>query len=138
MTLIIAPDQGYDSFVSVADADAYVLSMGLTGWPEEVAEKETLLRRATQYITVKYAPLAAFLDPVHANIAAATVEAAVRAADLWADVDPSAVIEETIGPMTTKYAEPVNGGQKSFPVIDGLMRGLGATQKSSVRILRRI
>lgn len=138
MTLIIAPAQGYDSFVSVADADAYVLSMGLTGWPADDAEKETLLRRATQYITVKYAPLAAFLDPVHANIEAAVVEAAVRAADLWADVDSSAVIEETIGPMTTKYAEPVNDGQKAFPVIDGLMRGLGSAKRSGVFMLERI
>lgn len=138
MTIIVAPDEGYTSFVSVAEADTYVADMGLTGWPTAQAEKETLLRRATQYITVKYAPLAAFLDPVHANIEAATVEAAVRAADLWADVDSSAVIEETIGPMTTKYAEPVNGGQKSFPVIDGLMRGLGALQRSGVFMLGRI
>lgn len=138
MTLIISPADGYDSYVSVEDADAYVERMGLDGWPTEEVEKETLLRRATQYITVKYAPKAQYLDPVHANIAAATVEAAVRASDLWADVDSQAVIEETIGPMTTKYAEPANGGQKSFPVIDGLMRGLGALQRSGVFMLGRI
>lgn len=138
MTLIVAPADGYDSFISVEDADRYVDRMGLTGWPSTAPEKEKLLRRATQYITVKYAPKAQYLDPVHANIAAATVEAAVRASDLWADVDSQAVIEETIGPMTTKYADPANGGQKSFPVIDGLMRGLGTLQRSGVFMLGRI
>lgn len=138
MTLIIAPADGYDSFVSVEGAGAYVERMGLSGWPATEAEKEKLLRRATQYITIKYAPKAQYLDPVHANIAAATVEAAVRASDLWADVDSQAVIEETIGPMTTKYADPANGGQKAFPVIDGLMRGLGEFGRSGVFMLGRI
>lgn len=138
MTLIIAPAEGYDSFVSVADADAYVDRMGLTGWPAEETEKEKLLRRATQYLTVRYDPKAQYLDPVHANIKAATVEAAIRAGELWADVDSQAVVEETIGPMTTKYAEPANGGQKSFPVIEGLMRGLGGRSTSSVQMLKRI
>lgn len=138
MTLIVAPDEGYDSFVSVEDADAYVERMGLDGWPATEAEKETLLRRATQYITVKYAPKAQYLDPVHANIQDATVEAAVRAPDLWADVDSQVILEDTIGPMTTKYSEPTNGGQKSFPVIDGLMRGLGAIQRTGILMLGRI
>lgn len=138
MTLIIAPADGYDSFVSVADADAYVERMGLSGWPAETEDKEKLLRRATQYITVKYAPKAQYLDPVHANIQAATVEAALRAADLWVDLEGQAVIEDTMGPMTTKYSEPINGGQKSFPVIDGLMRGLGTAKRSGVMMLGRI
>lgn len=138
MTLVIAPDDGFDSYVSVTDADAYVTKMGLSGWPATEADKGKLLRRATQYISLKYEPKAQYLDPVHANIAAATVEAAVRAPDLWADVDSQAVTEETIGPMTTKYADPANGGQKSFPVIDGLMRGLGTLQRSGVFMLGRI
>lgn len=138
MTLVVAPSEGYDSYVSVADADQYVADMGLAGWPTVQADKEKLLRRATQYISLKYEPKAQYLDPVHANIKAATVEAAVRASDLWADVGSQAVIEETIGPMTTKYADPTNGGQKSFPVIDGLMRGLGALQRSGVFMLGRI
>lgn len=136
--MIIAPAEGYDSFVSVEDADAYVTKMGPSGWPAETAEKEAQLRRATQYIKVRYEPKTQYLDPVHANIKAATVEAALRAKDLWVDVDPSAVLEETIGPMTTKYAEPTNAGQKSFPVIDALMRGLGSATQSSVRMLRRL
>lgn len=138
MTIIVAPDEGYTSFLSVAEADTYVADMGLTGWPTVQAEKETLLRRATQYITLAYAPLARYLDPVHANIKAATVEAAVRAADLWTDVDASAVVSETIGPLSTTYAQPRNGGQKTFPVIDNLMRGLGSRSKSGVFMLERL
>lgn len=138
MTLIVAPDEGYTSFVSVADADQYVADMGLTGWPSVQADKEKLLRRATQYIGLKYEPLDKYLDPVHANIKAATVEAALRAADLWADVDAAAVVSETIGPISTTYAEPKNGGQKTFPVIDNLMRGLGKRSKSGVFMLERI
>lgn len=138
MTLIVAPDEGYTSFVSVADADQYVADMGLTGWPSVQADKENLLRRATQYISLKYEPKAQYLDPVHANIKAATVEAALRAADLWADVDAAAVVSETIGPMSTTYAEPKNGGQKTFPVIDNLMRGLGKRSKSGVFMLERV
>lgn len=138
MTLVIAPDDGFDSHVSVTDADAYVTKMGLSGWPATEADKEKLLRRATQYISLKYEPKAQYLDPVHANIKAATVEAAVRAADLWTDVDASAVVSETIGPLSTTYAQPRNGGQKTFPVIDNLMRGLGSRSKSGVFMLERI
>lgn len=138
MTLIVAPDEGYTSFVSVADADQYVADMGLTGWPSVQADKENLLRRATQYISLKYEPKAQYLDPVHANIKAATVEAALRASDLWVDTDDQAIIEDTMGPMTTKYTDPKNGGQKTFPVIDNLMRGLGKRSKSGVFMLERI
>lgn len=138
MTLVVAPSEGYDSYVSVADADQYVADMGLAGWPTVQADKENLLRRATQYISLKYEPKAQYLDPVHANIKAATVEAALRASDLWVDTDDQAIIEDTMGPMTTKYTDPKNGGQKTFPVIDNLMRGLGKRSKSGVFMLERI
>lgn len=138
MTLIVAPTQGYDSYVSVADADAYVERMGLTGWPEGEGEKQALLRRATQYIAVKYEPKAQFLDPVHPNIEAATVEAAIRSASLWQDVDPSAIVSETIGPLSTTYAQPTNDGQVKVPLIDALMRGLGMRPRPSVFMLSRI
>lgn len=138
MTLTVAPTEGYDSYVSVAEASQYVADMGLTGWPAQDADKEKLLRRATQYIALKYEPKAEYLDPVHANIKAATAEAALRASDLWVDADDQAIIEDTIGLMTTKYTEPRNGGQKTFPVIDNLMRGLGKRSSSAVFMLGRI
>src|SRR5690606_22157702 len=138
MTFLIAPADGYDSYISVEDADAYVSRFGLDGWPASQDEKEKLLRRATQYIALKYEPKQQHLNPVHTNIEAATVEAALRAADLWTDVDSAAVVSETIGPMSTTYAAPKIGGQKTFPVIDNLMRGLGSRSNSAVFMLRRI
>lgn len=138
MTLIIAPADGYDSLISVADADAYVSDMGLSGWPEDESEKERLLRRATQYILAAYAPSSKYLDPVHKNIKASTVEAAVRAQVLWSDVPASAVVEKTIGPLTTKYAEPTNRGQIRIGVIDALMQCFAPKASGSVRLLSRL
>lgn len=140
MTLIVAPAEGFDSYVSVADADAYVEKMGVDGWPAEDPDKEKALRRATQYIRVAYAPKVQYLDPIHANIEAATIEAAIRSVSgvLLADVDPSAIVREKIGPMDTEYAEPQNGGQVRFALIDALMRGLGDLPRGNVMMLKRI
>lgn len=104
MALTIAPAEGYDSYVSIADADAYAASMGRSAWPADEADKETALRRATQYVRVTYSPKAEYLDPVHKNIEAATVEAALRSisGELMADVKPAAVIEKTMGPMAPR------------------------------------
>lgn len=140
MALIVAPTEGYDSYVSVADADAYVLKMGADGWPAGESDKEKALRRATQYIRVAYAPKAQYLDPVNENIEAATVEAAIRSVSgvLMTDVDAAAITEETIGPLTTKFAAPQNGGQVRFALIDALMRGLGDLPRGNVMMLKRI
>jgi hypothetical protein len=140
MTLIVAPADGFDSYVSVVDADAYVLKMGVDGWPATEDDKEKALRRATQYIRVFYAPKSKHLDPVHTNIKDATVEAAVRSlsADLLSDVEPSAIVREKIGPLETEFAEPQNGGQVRFALIDALMRGLGDLPRGNVMMLKRI
>lgn len=140
MALTIAPADGYDSYVSIAQADTYAASMGRSGWPTLEADKETALRRATQYVRVTYSPKAEYLDPVHKNIEAATVEAALRSVsgELMPDVKAAAVIEKTIGPLTTKYATPQNGGQVRFALIDALMRGLGDTSRTNVMMLKRI
>lgn len=140
MTLVVAPDEGYESYVSVSDADAYVLKMGLTSWPADGGDKEIALRVGTQYVRAMYAPLDKYIDPMHANLQAATIEAAVRSVTgaLMTDVKPGAVIEKTIGPLTTKYAEPRNAGQVRFTLIDALMRGLGEIQRGGVMMLKRI
>lgn len=141
MTLTVAPEPGYDSFVSVADADAYVAAMGLLDWPNEELKKEVALRRGTQYIQTKYKPDAKYLEPMHKNIQAATVEAALRSTkiDLLGDVDPTQIIKrEKVGPIDTEYAIDV-GTMPSFPLIDSLMEGLGISQKrSGVMMLKRV
>lgn len=127
MTLIVYPADGWDSYISLDDADAYHLAMGNDAWTGADAVKEAALRKATQYISVTYAPKAEFLDPVHKNIIAAVSEAALRAltASLVQDVSPESITEETVGPLTTKYAAAQNGGQIRYTLIDNLMRGLG-------------
>ena len=139
MALIIYPSDGWDSYISLADANAYHASMGNTGWTGDDTAKEVALRKATQYIGITYAPLPEYLDPMHKNIVAAVSEAALRAltASLVQDVSPESITEETVGPMTVKYGDSQNGGQIRYTLIDNLMRGLGGnTNGVSVRLYR--
>lgn len=136
MALIVAPAEGYDSLVSLAEAASYMERMGYD-WPSDEAKQEISLRRGTQYVVTMYSIRPEFLDPVADAMKHATCEAALRAADgsLFVDVEPQAVTEESVGPITTKYAAPIGGGQKRFGVIDALMRGFagGVGQVKFVR-----
>ena len=137
MALVIAPDDGYDSLVSLADAQGYMARMGYD-WPADEAKQEIALRRGSQYITAFYNIDAKHLDPIDGNIKWAACEAALRAANgsLFTDVDAQAVTEESVGPITTKYAAPQHGGQKRFGVIDALMRGLYGGVVGRVHLVR--
>ncbi len=123
MALIIYPSDGWDSYISLDEANAYHTAIGNAGWTGADSVKEVALRKATQYIRITYAPLPEYLDPVYENIKAATAEAALRAlsADLLADVDASVATEETIGPITVKYQQSNTSGQKRYALIDRLM-----------------
>lgn len=135
--LVVAPEDGYDSLVSLVEAQSYMERMGY-GWPAEVPKQEIALRRGTQYVVTMYSIRPEFLDPVADAVKHATCEAALRAADgsLFSDVDAQAVTEESVGPITTKYAQPANGGQKRFGVIDALMRGMTTGGVGQVKFLR--
>lgn len=125
MALIVAPDEGYDSLVSLADAEAYMTKMGYT-WAGTDAQKDSFLRRATQYILGEYSVRAEYLGPVHANVAAACCEAALRASTggLFEDVAAQHVTRVKIDVIEREMSAPANGGQKRFAVIDALLRGL--------------
>jgi len=126
MALIVAPDDGFDSLASVDFSDAYHANLGHPAWAGlQQPAKEAALRQATQYILGRRV-LPEFIDPVHVNVKAATAEAALRASAgaLYADIDPQAVVSETVGQISTTYAQPGNGGRMRFPVIDDLLRGL--------------
>lgn len=128
MALIVAPTAGFDSLVSLADADAYHASMGATPWSAaDTDAREAALRKATLYISGRRVK-AVYLDPVHANVKAATSEAALRALDgsLYADQAPQAVVSESVGPVSVTYSDPRNGGRPRFPIIDDLLAGLTA------------
>jgi len=137
MALIVEDGTGKvdaDSYVSVADCATYATAHGLT-FAGETAAQEERLRRATQYLDSEYTykgdPLTdtqalawprTVGDSVPRDIVSACCELACKSGDLWADVDSSAVIEDTIGPMTTKYAAPTNGGQVRFAAVDSLIK----------------
>lgn len=124
--LIVAPAEGYDSLVSLEDADQYCEDMGHDGWSGSEPIKESALRRATQYLLTRYQIRPEHLNPVHKNVKAACCEAALRAATgkLFEDVEPVSISSETVGPISTTYSAPRNGGQVKFGVIDALLRGL--------------
>lgn len=128
MPLTVAPAAGYDSLVSLVDAAAYMGDMGHSASWNGVAEpeREVALRLGTQYLMAVYTIRPEFLDPVDARVAAACCEAALRSVSgpLLADVDPVSVRSESVGPISTTYAFPRNGGQTRYGVIDALLRGL--------------
>lgn len=135
--LVVAPQDGYDSLVTLAEAQDYMERLGYD-WPADEAKQEIALRRGTQYVVTMYSIRPEFLDPVSDAVKHATCEAALRAADgsLFSDVDAQAVTEESVGPITTKYAQPANGGQKRFGVIDALMRGMTTGGVGQVKFVR--
>jgi len=145
MAIIVEDGTGLptaETFVSVADANDYHTAMNNTGWTGTDAVKEAALRRATQYIDTRYIyrgerinldqalewPRAFYERDGRAetwpvpNLTAACCEAALRALTdtLTADVSTDQVIEETVGPITVRYAS--KSGQTRIPVVDDLLR----------------
>lgn len=135
--LVVAPATGYDSFVSVADADAYHGRMGNELWLGTEPQKETWLRRATQYVLIHYSLNASAYDPVHPNVVAAVSELALRAREgpFYEETQAqSAVVQETVGPITMRYANP--SVPNRFALIDDLLRGLTYGLSGQVPIYR--
>ena len=159
MSLIVEDGTGLstaETFVSVADADAYHSAMNNATWTGTDAVKESALRRAAQYIDTRYRYKGerknlnqalewprAFYErdgraetwPV-ANLKAACCEAALRALSdtLTADVSTDQVIEETVGPITVKYAS--KSGQTRYPVVDDLLRKYVIAGAGQIRVER--
>lgn len=135
--LTVAPTEGYDSLVSLEDAAAYMGNYGHT-WPAEEVKQEVALRQATQYLLTAYSIAPEHLASVHDRVKAACCEAAVRASNgqLLKDTDGRVKTESTVGPITTKWAEGVQGGKTAFPVIDNLLRGLTEGSGYSVKLVR--
>lgn len=141
MALIVAPAEGYDSLVTLAEAATYMANYGHT-WPadepaQEVAQ-EVALRRASQYILSNYAIDPQYLDPVAQKVKDACCEAAWRAAkgELFKDSDGRIKIEQTVEDITTRWAEGQQGGQMRFAVIDALLRGLTTGGAMNIRLVR--
>lgn len=135
--LIVAPAEGWDSLVPLADADYYWERMGGAWLDFLPADRESALRRGTQYVLARGVKQQ-HLDPVHDRVAAATCEAAMLhlTGALYAtSIDAKPVLSEQVGEIAVSYGMPSNGGRARFPVIDDLLRGLtmGAGQVALVR-----
>lgn len=142
-----------ESYVSVADADAYHSAMGNSSWATgDTAAKEAALRRGTQYLDAHYSfagepltetqalewPRVGYGWPVVA-LKAATCELALRARSgaLYADEAPAPVTRETVGPITVEYGNSDRGGQTRFAIVDDLLRGLlAAIGRMTLRVER--
>lgn len=137
MALTVAPADGFDSLVSLAAANLYMNAMGHSAWTGTDEAKEVALRRATQYLLSHYRIRPEYLDPVHTRVEDACCEAALRAltGELYTDVAAQEVTEETVGPITVKYAASRTGGQVRFALIDDLLRGL-VQGASTIRVVR--
>lgn len=137
MALIVAPDDGYESLVSLSDAEAYFVKMGYA-WTGTDGAKETYLRRATQYLLNYYRIRPEYLDPVNQNVADACCEAALRASTgaLLADIDGQYVERVKVGPIERQLSAPRNAGQRRYAVIDALLRGLTYGSMSAVEVVR--
>jgi len=139
MAVAVYPAPGYDSFISLEDADKYLTDLGFAKnvWDNKtVSEREAALRRATQFIYARRLLPAALWDTsvtpsmprVHPNVAAATAEAARRHVEgtLYRDLDAAPVLEKTVGPLTLRYAQPAAVADEAahYPIIGDLLYGL--------------
>jgi hypothetical protein len=132
-----------DSYVSIADALVYHAAMGNTAWAAATeAVQEIALRRAAQYLDTEYRYRGERLTTTQAlewprvdyesdyraeawpvvALEQAACEAALRALSdtLRADVSSDQVTEETVGPITIKYAS--KSGQTRYPIVSSLLR----------------
>lgn len=155
-----------ESYASVADADTFLSSRGMTIWSElSEPEKEQALRRAADYMTAEYRPkwlgrrssavqsldwprTDVTLDDVGVipqnfvprEIVRACIELAFRAASgELLDDEEGRVIEETIGPITTKYDRTVSA-RKKFVLVDNLLNPftIGIADDRSVAMVKLV
>lgn len=125
---LTVPDE---SLASVAEADAYHEGRGnIAAWDTlEGTRKEQLLRLAHDYLLAVYGPRwpadAAFghkdeAIPAAMRNAACILALKAKAGDLMPESKPQ-VIEQTIGPMTKKFAETPGDGLRRFPEVERLV-----------------
>lgn len=116
MALDINPGPGCESLASVQQADAYHEARGNAAWDVlEPTRKEQLLRNAYDKLLADYAArwpteFEFGADDEFGNVPARVRDACARLA-LYAiegplDAElPAQMVEDTVGPMTTKYAK---------------------------------
>ena len=149
-----------ESYASVADVDSYALARGMTAWTGIDSVKESALRNATQYIDATYRfkgyrvaqhqalmwPRSGVVfdgymlayDVIPAMLKTACIELAIKAISGSLIVDPASqyVTDVQVGPIKKSMSAPQNGGQKTYSLIDSLLRDLIAGGSGSVQLVR--
>lgn len=133
MALNTTPGPDCESLCSVADADAYHerRGAGATWLVLDQTRKEELLRRAYDDLMPRYVLRWPTLWAFGAIDADGTVPRLMREANallalyaasgpLDAPVSPQ-VVEKTIGPLTTKYANAGAATRREFPDVDRMI-----------------
>lgn len=164
MAIIVEDGTGLpnaEAYISTTDADTYHSNRGNAAWAALGAPaKEAALRQATDFMgaALRWSGVRATaiqaLDwprtgtelngfPVAANVVPepvrrACAELALRASagSLLPDAEP-VVLEETVGPLTTKYAAPSASGAGMFPAVVAMLSGLLASgSRNQVTMVR--
>lgn len=149
-----------ESYASVADVDSYALARGMTAWTGIDSVKEAALRNATQYIDATYrfkgyrlAQAQALMwprsgvmfdrftlasDAIPPMLKTACMELAIKAisGSLIVDPDSQYVTDVQVGPIKKSMSAPQNGGQKTYSLIDSLLRDLVTGGAGSVELVR--
>ena len=147
-----------DSYVTVAECDAYHLAHGGAAWAL-VADKEAALRMATIYLDTAYRwrgtqvvasqalrwPRSGVTvdgfdvswSAVPEAVKRACCELAAKGA-LFADVSAQYVTDVQVGPIKRTMSGLGNNGQVRYAVVDAMVRDLvsGGSGSSSVQVVR--
>ena len=147
-----------DSYVTVAECDAYHVAHGGTAWAA-IVDKEAAIRNATQYLDSMYRfrgtptvsgqalrwPRSGVLvdgysvdwSSVPKQVKNATCELAARSG-LFADVSAQYVTDVQVGPIKRTMSGLGNNGQVRYAVVDAMVRDLvsGGSGSSSVQVVR--
>jgi hypothetical protein len=158
MTLTVEDGTGLasaDGFISVAYADSYHTAQGTSTWTGEDADKETAIRRATEYLSASMPwdglrtrgrnqalawPRSGMIDRdgngidsdvIPVELQKATAEIALRELVEPGAMSPDytaseAVRSEKIGPMSVEYADVPNSADARRPVLVLVRDLLGA------------
>lgn len=151
---------GAEAYIGVADADTYHGNRGNAAWAALAAPaKEAALRHATDFMaTLRWSgaratatqaldwpragtelngfPVAANVVPEAVRRACAELALRASAGSLSPDAEP-VVVEETVGPLTTKYAAPSASGAGMFPAVVAMLGGLlASSSRNQVAMVR--
>lgn len=138
-----------ESYISVADADAYHAARSNAAWSSASTDsKEAALRKATSYIDARYvfsgfmaSPSQALLwprigvvlngfnlvsnaIPVKVKNACAELALIALTESLTLAVESQAVESKTVGPISISYGQARNSGRKRYPAADDWLVGL--------------